>query len=413
MRALLRNRDARLFLGAQGFSQFGDSAMFLVTGIWTKTLTDSNSAAGLVFFVLAAPSLFAPLGGLLADRVRRRPLLIVTNLVTAAVVAALLLVHDRGELWLIYAVTFVYGGSRSLISAGQSALTAEILPKELLAAGNSLLQTITQTLRLLSPLAGAGLFAAFGARPVILLDIFTFLVAAVALLALRHRGEKPAPGQEPRWLNDVLAGIRHLRRVRILWDIMVAVAASMLVLGFAETIIFAVVGSGLHRPPAFLGVLSAAQGVGATIGGLTAIFIVRKVGDALGSAVGLAGFALGDLLFILPSTPVVVLGFTIAGLSNTWLIVSAITALQRRTPNDLQGRAYAAADAISSVPLTISIAIGAGVILVLDYRIMLVIMAAVTCLVAARLAVRSEAAKIVGDTGEPRAREVAATESDE
>src|SRR6185437_9953201 len=111
MRRVLARRDARLYMAGQGFSLFGDSSMWLALGIWAKTLTGSSGAAGLVFFAVVAPQLGAPAAGLLVDRVRRRPLLIVTNLATGAVVLALLAVHGRGQLWLIYAVAALYGAS--------------------------------------------------------------------------------------------------------------------------------------------------------------------------------------------------------------------------------------------------------------------------------------------------------------
>src|SRR3954465_6077801 len=109
MRALLRRRDARLFLLGQTVSLFGDRALYLALGIWVKQLTGSNAAAGLVFFVLAAPSLIAPLAGLGVDRARRRPLMIATNLVVGSCVLLLLLVHGRDQLWLVYAVAAIYG----------------------------------------------------------------------------------------------------------------------------------------------------------------------------------------------------------------------------------------------------------------------------------------------------------------
>jgi MFS family permease len=80
MRQLLARRDTRIYLSGQLFSLFGDSSLWLAMGIWVKTLTGSNAAAGLVFFFFTAPSLLAPALGLLADRVRRRPLLLVTNI---------------------------------------------------------------------------------------------------------------------------------------------------------------------------------------------------------------------------------------------------------------------------------------------------------------------------------------------
>ena len=57
--------------------------------VWMKTLTGSSARAGLVFFVLGIGNLAGPLGGLLADRVRRRPLMIVTDCVLGAAVLVL------------------------------------------------------------------------------------------------------------------------------------------------------------------------------------------------------------------------------------------------------------------------------------------------------------------------------------
>lgn len=79
MRRLFAQRDTRLLLAGQTLSMFGDSAMFLALGIWVKDLTGSNAAAGLLFFILVLPSLAAPLGGLVVDRRRRRPLMIGTD----------------------------------------------------------------------------------------------------------------------------------------------------------------------------------------------------------------------------------------------------------------------------------------------------------------------------------------------
>ena len=120
MRALFRDRDARLLLVGQGLSLFGDRAMYLVLGIWVKTLTGSNTQAGLVFFVLALPGLVAPAFGLLVDRVRKRPLMIATDVGIALVLAALLLVHDRGDVWIVYVVTLLYVTPDELEAIGEA-----------------------------------------------------------------------------------------------------------------------------------------------------------------------------------------------------------------------------------------------------------------------------------------------------
>ncbi len=376
MRALLHDRDARLLLVGQSLSLFGDRSMYLVLGIWVKTLTGSNAQAGLVFFVLAAPGLLAPAFGLAVDRMRKRPLMIATDIVIGLVLLTLLFVHGRSDVWIIYAVTLVYGASGYLFSSAQSALLTRMLPPERLGDANAALQTVSEGSRLIAPLIGAGLFAAVGGGAVAILDAATFAVSALCLLGVRLREERPV-APEHHILVQVAAGVRHIARTAGLRRIVLVTGLALLVVGFIETAIFAVLQHGLHRPPSFLGVLSVAQGVGAIAGGVTASAALRRFGDGRTLGVGVLLFAAGDALFLIPSLVPVIVGFAVAGAGLSWAVVAFGTAIQLRTPADLQGRVYSAADMILGTPQTLSIALGAALITVVDYRILIVAMGVV------------------------------------
>jgi MFS family permease len=359
--------------------------MYLVLGIWVKTLTGSNAEAGLVFFVLAIPGLVAPALGLLADRVRKRPLMIATDLAIAAVLTALFLVHDRGDVWIIYVVTFLYGAAGFLFASAQSALLTQMLPEERLADANAVLQTASEGSRLIAPLVGAALYAAVGGEAVAVLDAATFLASAACLGALRLREVRPlAP--EHHILIQLSAGITHIHRRRGLRRIVLTVAAALLVVGFAETAIFAVLQQGLHRPPAFLGVLSAAQGVGAVAGAIGAARLIRRLGDARTVAIGILLFGAGDAFFLVPNVVAVGVGIAIAGAGISFAIVGFGTAVQLRTPPELQGRVYSAADTLVGTPQIVSIALGAAILTIVDYRVSVAIMAVMTALCGGYLA---------------------------
>jgi MFS family permease len=376
MRALLRIRDARVFLLGSAVSMLGDSAMFLVLGIWAKDLTDSNAAAGLVFFVLVLPAVFSPLAGLVVDRVRKRPVLIVTNCLIGLALLLLLFVHDRGDLWLIYVVAALYGSAGVVLFSARSAFMTVMLPRELLADANAIFSTVREGLRLLSPLIGAGLYAAFGAGVVAVADAATFGVFALAIAFVRAPEAKPTR-EDSIFLTELGAGIRHVFATLPLRQIVLAAGACLLVVGFAETLIFAVVDSGLHRPTSFLGVLESLQGAGAILGGLTAAVALRRVGDVRLVGIAMLVFAAGDATFALPSLPLVCTGFFVAGFGAAWLIVGFMTAIQLRTPQQLQGRVASAADTLVSTPQTVSIALGASLIGVVDYRALVAVMALV------------------------------------
>jgi Na+/melibiose symporter-like transporter len=433
MRKLLRHRDARLYLAGQSLSIAGDNALWLAMGIYVKILTGSSSAAGLTFFAYACGSILAPASGLLADRLRRRPLLAAANLAGAALVCGLL-AAGPGRVWLIYAVMFGYGAVGSLISAAQTALVAVIVPADLLGEANAVLGAAQIGLRVLTPLAGAGLLALAGPAPVIALDAATFAVAALSVIALRVREPAPArPGDRPllpagpgqpgqpgqpggtggtgktsgtdetngigetsgtggtggtigdlvpagaagRLRAELTAGMRHLVRVPELRRLLLAGVVALLAFGFFETVPFAVVSQGLGRPPAFLGVLETGMGAGALAAAATAAAVMRRVGERGLVAAGLITSAAACLLMLSHSLPAVLAGMAVEGADIVWVNVGAVTMLQRLTPQGLLGRAEAALNLGVLVPQVLSIALGAALLSVLGYRVLLVIMTVV------------------------------------
>jgi len=129
VRKLFAYRDARLLVAGQSLSAFGDWAMWIVLAVWMKTLTGSSARAGLVFFALGLGNLAGPLGGLLADRVKRRPLMIVCDCVLGASVLVLLFVNDASTAWLLYLVALLYGVVGSVFYPARSALLRLMLPE--------------------------------------------------------------------------------------------------------------------------------------------------------------------------------------------------------------------------------------------------------------------------------------------
>jgi len=387
VRRLLSIRDARIFLAGWTVSQFGDWALIIVLAVWAKALTDSNASAGLVFFALAAPSIFSPLAGLVVDRVRRRPLLVAVYSIEAVVTLSLLTVHDRGDVWLLYAMAVFIGAFGTLAASARSALMTTTIPRELLGEGNAIFQSVREGLRIVAPLAGAGIYAAAGGGVVAIVDSASFVFVVAALLLMRTP-EPRFERVEHNFMSEALAGAKHIVHTIPLRQIVFSTGAALLVVGFSETIIFAVIDQGLHRPPSFLGVLSTLQGIGAIAGGLTAVRGLRVLGDVRVAGLGMAGFAIGEFAFVSSNLPLVAVGVAVAGFGISWFIVGLMTALQVRTPLRLQGRVSSAADVIISTPQTASIAVGAALIAVVDYRLLVVVESVAVAICAAYLLTR-------------------------
>lgn len=376
---LLADRDARLFLAGQIASMVGDSSLWLAMGIWVMALTGSSPYAALVWLAFILGGTTGPLSAVLVDRLRLRPLLIVTNLATAAAVLVLLGVHGKNDVWLVYPVMFVYGVSYALLNVGTSALIKTLFRSESLAGANAVLVTAKQGMNLVAPIIGAGLFAVVGATPLIIADAVTFVVAAAALSLIRirtahtvetaHSVEMTA--ERPTSWQVLSAGTRHIMRTAGLRQVVLAVSIAILGLGFLAPAEFAVNSEGLHRPPAFIGVLFASQGVGALVGGAFAARAVHVVGEVRTAALGLGTASAGIALMAVPALPVVIAAFALYGAALPWVVVAQQTQIQRLTPPQMQGRAAGAAGLLTRTPQACGIAIGSALIGTLGYLTLL------------------------------------------
>ena len=375
-----------LFIGTTT-SMFGDSVMLLVFSMWVKELTGSSSLAGLTFFWMVLPSLFAPLLGAPIDRVRRKPLLVWGHLASAVMVLPLLLVRDSGQVWVIWSVAFLYGVSFVVLPAGLNGLLKLLVPEEHLVDANASIQTVKEGLRLVGPLVGAGLYAAFGGWAVALVDAGSFVVAA--LLISRIRLDEAPPEQEMgAYRAELRTGARHLMREHVLKHVLVAFACMLLVIGFAEASLYAVLDA-FGRPVEFAGVLVAIEGVGAVAGGLTVSRIVRRWSEAGSVAIGLGLLATSFVVIGASTVPAALLGAVVLlGYSIPVLFVAYTTLVQRRTPQRLMGRVGTALEVVLGVPQAISLAVGAALVAVLDYRVIFGLMGAVTLFGAVYLVAR-------------------------
>ncbi|GAA3288780.1 MFS transporter [Dactylosporangium vinaceum] len=388
-RRLLQERQCRRFFAAQTLSLLGDSALWLACGIWVKTLTGSNSAAALTFLCFTAPALLAPAAGLLVDRLPHRPLLIAADLAGAAILTPLLLVHDRGDVWLIYAVMALYGLLNIVIAPAQSALLTVLLPPSLLPDANALLRTVQQGLRILAPLAGAGLFTLLGGHAVALLDMLTFLAAAVLLRPCAPLARPDATGRATaRPDKRISAGFRFLLSTPPLRRLTLAAAIATLAFGTGEATVYAIIDRALHRPPQFAGVTQTLQGLGAIAGGLLTAAAIRRRGELHTITAGLALLAAATLLLSTPWPLPVLTGMLLAGAALTSIVIALITLLQRQAPHHLQGRVYAAFELCATAPQTAGLAAGAALITALDYRLLLLAAATGLLLATALLATR-------------------------
>lgn len=384
MRALMANRNFRLLFVGMAASMIGDSMLMLVLAIWVNQLTGSASAAGLTLLALAAPTLLAPVAGWLVDRLPRRRFLFAANLASAAIMLPLLAVHGRGQLWLLIVVTIAYGASFVFVDPAQTGVIKHIVPADQLGAANGMLQTVKQGLRLLGPLAGAGIYVALGGPVVAMINAGTFVVAAVAVILLKLAAAPTTTGADPAveevgveppgaLLHEVTAGFRYVLHDLLLRRLTIGLLVAIFALEFVESGIFALVGDVMHRSTTLIGVITCSQGVGAVVGGVLAARLMRRFGGmptlaagVLLTALGIAALGTARLAVVFPAAAVDGFGFTL-------LLVAANTLIQQRSPHRYIGRVVAASDGIISIGQVSALALGAGLVTILDARLIMVL----------------------------------------
>lgn len=384
---MLRDRDAGLYLAGVVVSGLGSSAMWLVAGVWVKDLTGSDALAALCALVLWAPLLAGPVLGALADRARRRALLVTTDLALAALLLTLFTVDAPGDLWLLYAVLLVYGTAGVVHDAAESALVATTVAPSLLGDFNGLRMTATEGMKLVAPLAGAGLYAAYGGATVALLDAVTFVAAAGLYGLVRARETPPVPTDRPTTpglRTRTTEGARHLLADRRLRPLVLAGGTTMLLSGVNGSLIFAVVDS-LGRSPAYAGLLHVAQGAGSIVVGLATGVLLRRLGERRFAAYGIALTGVAVALRAVPHDTVALGCAAAIGAGLPCVLVAALTAVQRATPPHLLGRATATAQTLLFAPTAVGMALGAALVGAVDLPVLSVAVGAATLLPAAAL----------------------------
>jgi len=373
--AVLRDRNARLYLTGVLVSGFGTSALWLVSGVWVKDLTGSDGLAALCMLAMWAPTLAGPLLGTLADRVRRKPLLIGANLLLAVLLPVLL----TARVPVVLAVLLVYGAVGVVHDAAESALVAGAVAPSLLGDFNGLRTAITEGMKVIAPLAGAGLYALHGGPAVALLDALTFALAAGVYAGLRVRQDRvPAreehPGPSPR--TPFTEGARHLWAHPVLRPLILAGGTTMFCAGLNGALLYAVI-DGLGRSPAYAGVLYAVQGAGSVAVGLFSGPALRRLGGRRFAGYGMVLTAVAAGLRALPSEPLALAGSAAIGVGLPCVLIAALTAVQRETPDALLGRTAATAHTLVFAPNALGLAAGAALVELVDQRPLSAVLGAV------------------------------------
>jgi MFS family permease len=209
---LRRNRDFALLQGGQLLSNVGTQVTQIAYPLLVLALTGSPAKAGIVAFARALPLwLFALPAGLAADRFRRKRLMVASDVVRTATVAALgaaVLVHHVAY-WEIAVAAFVEGAGAALFGGSQMAAMRSVVPKAQLPAATNVLTARIAIVRLAGPPLGGVLFGFTPSLP-FLADAGSYAASTGSLLAMRTPFEEEREDDAAPMLHSLLEGMRFL-----------------------------------------------------------------------------------------------------------------------------------------------------------------------------------------------------------
>ena len=350
MRLLFRDRSFRLLWTAQTTSSFGDALTSLTLLLLTQRLTGSTAAVAGTAIAIALPQLLVGLmAGVMVDRWNRHRVMVVSDLIRAALVLGFIAVSSADELWLLYAIAFTQAAVGTFFNPARATLLAEVLPADRLLPANSLSE-MSRVVAGVGGVAAAGALASASENlsVVFVIDAVTFVISA-ALVARVLGPTRRAAEKRKHVLRELATGLGLIRGNRVLLGVVTAGAVAMFGLGAVNVLLVPFVVADLSASEAWFGALEAAMVAAMVASGATVAAAANRLRPTYlvsGGAVGL-GAAVAGLSLARSPAQMLPLLFA-AGACVTPLQSAVTTLLQTKVSPEVRARTQAAFNTLVS-----------------------------------------------------------------
>jgi MFS family permease len=347
---LSRNRDFKVVLTSQGVSALGDAVTFTALPLLVLALTGSGLAMGIVGALQTIPDLvFGMVAGALADRTDRRRMMLLADLGRAALTALIPLsvLLNGPTMVVVLLVAAPMSVLRSLFLAGYTASVPALVGRSQVARANSIFESIYSLGYIVGPAIAGFLSAAIGPGPTLAIDAVSFGFSGIALAAVRRELRAPIDRPTAGIVADIREGIEYilghplLRSMILFWGLMSITLAPLV------TALAVHVTRDLGYEDSILGLLLTAYGIGTVTGALvTARLTRRRIWPFLIGGSATTGVLL-LALSVVSSVPIMLGVAVVAGVAQSMVLLTYITARTAHSPDVLLGRVGSTARTIS------------------------------------------------------------------
>ena len=361
----LFSKDFTLVAIGQIISLFGNAAIRFALPLYLLNLTGSSALYGTVTACAFIPAiLLSPIGGIVADRVNKRNIMVILDFFTAAVILAFSLLMNEVGLVLLLTVTLMllYGIAGAYQPSVQASVTALVGQDHFMAA-NSIINTISSFASLIGPVLGGILYSAYGLEPVLWVCIACFIMSAVMEIFIEIPFQKQASdgGVLKTARTDFAESIRFIRKEKpvigktllVIFGINLFLSAMIIVaLPYLVTEVLSIESSQANRLYGFAEGALAAGGLAGGIGaGIFANKLAIHKSGSLVIACAVCVFPISAALILFSSGMVNYIVITVCCFAimvfSTIFTVQMMSFIQTETPQNLIGKVIAVIFTIS------------------------------------------------------------------
>jgi MFS family permease len=345
MSSLWRHRDFRLLWGGETVSEFGSmisgvAVALLAVKVLRASAFDTSvlTAAGTASFLLVGLP-----AGAWVDRMRRRPVMIMSDVGRVVALGSIPVAYWLGVLSLVqlYVVVFIAGTFTVFFDVAYQSYLPSLVGSDALVEGNSKLQSTATLAQVSGPAVAGGLVQTIGAAVAVLLDAISFAISAVAILSVRTKESEPKPRTHPNLRSEIAEGLSFLWRHPILRAVALTTSTSNFFGTMMQAVEVVFMYRILHVNAAVIGLVFSTGGVGGFLGSLFAAKIAQRIGSARATILGI-GSCFGTLIIPFATRGdgpyLMALGGFCLGFGSVVYNVNQVSFRQRLCPPDLLGR---------------------------------------------------------------------------
>lgn len=352
-------------------SQIGDWLYLISVPLIIYNLTGSAFQMASIYGVEFIPwILFSIIGGLLADLLNKKRLLVISNIISGILVAVLSVFVSvpKPNMMLVYIGVFCLASINPLTHPSFNSIIPALVKKTELVKANSIIQLIENSISFIGPMVGGSIFAIIGGKQALNIDAASFVIAAffIFFISYKHVSSQNTVSKKKLIKNlkvQLSDGFKYSMSERVIFFGSLLFLCTNFAINILQGNFMYYMAHILHFSPAIIGLTIGLQGIGPIVGSFIAPFISQRIssGKLICLATSIAGFSTFFLLFARTFWSFALVQGIVLACGNI-NVITYFSLRQRVVPAELLGRVVSVTRMISYASIPIGAFLGGAVL---------------------------------------------------